>query len=64
MLYILYEAQHMALAPLRFWAEMSRGWFGHPFSPFIYLPHADPRKNSRRSYQYVGDGWWSWREEG
>src|SRR5687768_6904576 len=40
MLYSLYEAQHMALAPLRFWAEMSRGWFGHPFSPFIYLPHA------------------------
>ena len=30
----------MALAPLRFWAELSRGWFGHPFSPFIYVPHA------------------------
>ncbi len=30
----------MALAPWRFWAEMSRGWFGHPFSPFIYLPLA------------------------
>lgn len=30
----------MALAPLRFWAEMSRGWFGHPFSPFIHLPLA------------------------
>ncbi len=40
MLYSLYEAQHMALAPWRFWAEMSRGWFGHPFSPFIYLPLA------------------------
>ena len=40
MLYSLYEAQHMALAPLRFWAEFSRGWFGHPFSPFIYLPLA------------------------
>jgi poly(3-hydroxybutyrate) depolymerase len=40
MLYSLYEAQHMALAPLRFWAELSRGWFGHPFSPFIYVPHA------------------------
>jgi poly(3-hydroxybutyrate) depolymerase len=39
-LYSLYEAQHMALAPLRFWAELSRGWFGHPFSPFIYLPLA------------------------
>jgi poly(3-hydroxybutyrate) depolymerase len=30
----------MALAPLRFWAELSRGWFGHPFSPLIYLPLA------------------------
>ena len=40
MLYSLYEAQHTALAPLRFWAEFSHGWFGHPFSPFIYLPLA------------------------
>jgi poly(3-hydroxybutyrate) depolymerase len=40
MLYSLYEAQHMALAPWRFWAELSRGWFGHPFSPLIYLPLA------------------------
>jgi len=39
-LYSLYEAQHQALVPLRFWAELSRGWFGHPFSPFIYLPLA------------------------
>jgi len=39
-LYSLYEAQHTALAPLRFWAEFSHGWFGHPFSPFIYLPLA------------------------
>jgi poly(3-hydroxybutyrate) depolymerase len=38
MLYTLYEAQHMALAPLRFMAEWSRGWFGHPFSPFAHLP--------------------------
>ena len=40
MLYSLYEAQHMALAPWRLMAELSRGWFGHPFSPFIYLPLA------------------------
>jgi poly(3-hydroxybutyrate) depolymerase len=38
MLYSLYEAQHMALAPLRFWAEWSRGVFGHPFSPFAHWP--------------------------
>jgi poly(3-hydroxybutyrate) depolymerase len=39
-LYSLYEAQHAALAPYRLWAEFSRGWFGHPFSPFVHLPLA------------------------
>ena len=38
MLYSLYEAQHLALEPWRYWAEWSRGWFGHPFSPFAHLP--------------------------
>ncbi len=38
MLYDLYEAQHTALAPLRYMAELSRGWFGHPFSPFAHFP--------------------------
>jgi poly(3-hydroxybutyrate) depolymerase len=38
MLYSLYEAQHMALVPLRFLAELTRGWFGHPFSPFAHHP--------------------------
>jgi len=37
-LYSLFEAQHMALEPWRFWAEFSRGWFGHPFSPLAHLP--------------------------
>jgi poly(3-hydroxybutyrate) depolymerase len=40
MLYSLYEAQHTALLPFRYWAELSRGWFGHPFSPFAHLPHS------------------------
>jgi poly(3-hydroxybutyrate) depolymerase len=40
MLYNLHEAQHMAVAPWRFWAELARGWFGHPFSPLIYMPLA------------------------
>jgi poly(3-hydroxybutyrate) depolymerase len=40
LLYSLYEAQHMVLAPWRLMAELSRGWFGHPFSPFIHLPLA------------------------
>ncbi|HET7671760.1 MAG TPA: polyhydroxyalkanoate depolymerase [Burkholderiales bacterium] len=38
MLYSLYEAQHMALAPMRFWAEWTRGMFGHPFSPLAHWP--------------------------
>jgi len=38
MLYSLYEAQHLALTPLRFMAEWSRGWFGNPFSPLAHLP--------------------------
>jgi poly(3-hydroxybutyrate) depolymerase len=38
MLYSLYEAQHMALAPLRYFAEWSKGMFGHPFSPFAHFP--------------------------
>ena len=40
MLYSLYEAQHMALAPMRYMAELYRGWFGNPFSPFAYAPFA------------------------
>ena len=40
MLYSLYEAQHTALAPLRYVADFYRGWFGNPFSPFAYLPLA------------------------
>ena len=40
MLYSLFEAQHAALAPIRLMAELSRGWFGHPFSPFSLTPLA------------------------
>ena len=40
MLYSLFEAQHAALAPMRLMAELSRGWFGHPFSPFTLSPLA------------------------
>jgi poly(3-hydroxybutyrate) depolymerase len=40
LLYSLFEAQHAALAPMRLMAELSRGWFGHPFSPFALSPLA------------------------
>ena len=33
-------------------------------SGFVYLPHADTKRNYRRNYQYVGGGWWAWRQEG
>jgi hypothetical protein len=33
-------------------------------SGFLYLPNAETKRNYRRSYQYVGGGWWAWREEG
>jgi len=39
-LYGLYEAQHTALTPYRYLAELTRGWYGNPFSPFHYLPLA------------------------
>ncbi|MBV8030745.1 MAG: polyhydroxyalkanoate depolymerase [Betaproteobacteria bacterium] len=40
MLYSLYEAQHLALVPMRYMAELYRGWFAHPFSPLSYSPFA------------------------
>ena len=40
MLYNLYEAQHTALTPYRYLAELIRGWYGNPFSPLHYLPLA------------------------
>ncbi len=38
MMYSLYEAQHMALMPYRHLAELTRGWFGNPFSPLYFVP--------------------------
>ena len=40
MLYNLYEAQHTWLTPFRFIAEVQRGWFAHPFSPWAHAPLA------------------------
>ena len=48
MLYSLYEAQHTALTPYRYLAELTRGWFGHPFSPFHYLPLRQPPRRVER----------------
>ena len=40
MLYSLYEAQHAWLAPFRIMAEAQRGWFSHPFMPWVDAPLA------------------------
>jgi len=40
MLYDMFEAQHQMLGPWRIAAEAARGWFGHPLSPFAYMPIA------------------------
>ena len=55
MLYSLYEAQHMALVPLRFLAELARGWFGHPFSPFAHHPLSRPFAASSDLFLRVTD---------
>jgi hypothetical protein len=33
---------------------------------FTYLPNVDPKRVgwSQKSYRYLGNGWWAWREEG
>ncbi len=40
MLYKLFEAQHAAIAPLRYAAELSHALFSHPFSPWAWTPHS------------------------
>lgn len=60
----VYHARRIKTVPgdgVRFTVEESNRAYR---SGFIYLPHADPKRATRRSYQYVGDGWWAWREEG
>jgi hypothetical protein len=31
---------------------------------FVYLPKVDPKNVAWRTYTYIGNGWWAWREEG
>ena len=31
---------------------------------FVYLPKVNPKHVAWRTYQYIGNGWWAWREEG
>ncbi len=38
LLYKLFEAQHTALAPLRFVSEMTHAWLSHPLSPWAWTP--------------------------
>jgi hypothetical protein len=31
---------------------------------FVYLPHVNPKNPAWKTYVYIGDGWWMWREDG
>jgi hypothetical protein len=31
---------------------------------FVYLPNVNPNKKGWKSYTYIGNGWWTWQEEG
>jgi hypothetical protein len=36
---------------------------GRYSSGFIYLPQVDPKRSPFKAYQFIGNGWWSWRED-
>jgi len=38
MLYTLYEMQHAAVAPLRFWADQAQQFYRHPYNPLAHTP--------------------------
>ena len=39
MLYTLYEMQHAAFAPIRFWADQGQRFFSHPYNPVSRTPY-------------------------
>lgn len=61
----LYRATRIKTIPggMRFTVEEQNRAYR---SGFMYLPKAEAKSwgRSRRSYVYVGDGWFAWREEG
>ena len=62
----VYRARRIKVVPgggVRFTVEEQNRAYK---SGFTYLPKVDPKKVGWRnkSYRYVGDGWWAWREEG
>jgi hypothetical protein len=59
----VYPARHIRWVPggMRFTVEDSDVSYN---AGFIYLPQVDPKRVGWSAYHYVGDGWWTWREEG
>jgi len=59
----VYKARRVKAVPggMRFTVEDSDRTYR---AGFIYLPDVDPKKSTWRSYYSLGDGWWTWREEG
>ncbi|GHF22419.1 esterase [Kordiimonas sediminis] len=39
MLYTIYEMQHAAFAPVRFWADQGQNWFRNPYNPLANTPY-------------------------
>jgi hypothetical protein len=62
----LYEATRVKQVPgggMRFTVEEQDRAYR---AGFTYLPRVDPKRVgwSKKSYRYLGGGWWAWREEG
>jgi hypothetical protein len=59
----LYRAAHVQTVPggVKFTVEDSDASYR---AGFAYLPSVNPATATWHTYHYLGDGWWSWREEG
>ncbi|HEX8520621.1 MAG TPA: hypothetical protein VF669_00110 [Tepidisphaeraceae bacterium] len=59
----VYPAKHIKVVPggVRFTSEDSDVTYK---AGFAYLPNVDPKKSNWKTYRFIGNGWWTWREEG
>ncbi|HSV13785.1 MAG TPA: hypothetical protein VLI90_05970 [Tepidisphaeraceae bacterium] len=59
----LFQAKNVRAIPggMKFTAEDDDIQFK---AGFVYLPKVDPKNVAWKAYRYIGNGWWSWREEG
>ena len=66
MLYSLYEAQHTALVPFRYFAELTRGWYANPKMVWriarAFMRH--PRVTRTMMQSYFFEQSWDWQFRG